>query len=290
MRLRSLVSALVLLVAPRLVSAQSLVIAPHGVIIDDRTRGTAVTVINRSPRAVEVDIEAQYGYPVSDSTGNTTIRFVNADEAKLAGNDATPFMVFSPRKFIIPAGRAQAVRFLAKPPADLANGEYWSRVTFTSKNAATAAPVTTPNDTGAIRIGIDLQVRTVIPIIYRRGPQKTGIEMGTPVVAWANDSLAFLRVPLKRTGSNAWLGRWRLEMIGADGKDYAGGSTMTAVYTELNPRIDIPTRAKANPIPPGTYDLRLHFETVRTDLSPRQYIVGPSEMKTVKLVVPAPKR
>jgi len=270
-------------------AAQSLLLAPHGVILDDRVRGSAVTVINRSPRAVEVELSTQYGYPVSDSLGNSTIYFPSAEESKAAGNDASGWIIFSPRRFVIPAGRAQAVRFLAKPPADLPDGEYWSRVTFTSKNAATAAPVTSPGDTSGIRIGIDLQVRTVIPIFYRKGPQKTDLEVGTPVLSFSNDSVVSLQTPVKRIGPNAWLGRWKLQVLNAEGKEVIGGSAMTAVYNTLSPRIDIPLRDATRPLVQGTYQVVLDFETFRTDLSPRQYINGPSHRRTTQLVVPARK-
>lgn len=259
--------------------AQALVVAPHGVILDARSRGGAVTLLNRSTRPVEVTVDTRYGYPQSDSLGAISIPLL--DTAPPGEPDATPWVTYSPKRFIIPPGRGQAVRFLARPPEGLADGEYWSRVIFSSKNVSAPRPLTV--DTAQIRVGIDLQVKTVIPIIFRKGPEATGLTVGRVTPTLLNDSTLRIRAALARTGSNAWIGRWRLRLLDGSGKEALNGGAMMAVYRTLVQPMQVPIGTVA----PGPYTGVLTFETDRTDLAPRQYVKAPTVEQRFPLTVPS---
>ncbi|HXI22035.1 MAG TPA: hypothetical protein VNH46_13160, partial [Gemmatimonadales bacterium] len=49
--------------------AQGVVVAPHAVYLDHRTRGGSLTLYNPGAQPVEVDLAFSYGYPVTDSAG-----------------------------------------------------------------------------------------------------------------------------------------------------------------------------------------------------------------------------
>ena len=63
----------------------------------------------------------------------------------------------------------------AAGPAGLADGEYWSRLIITAKGGS--LPVAGADPTQAIQVGLSLEVRTIIPLQYRKGNLKTGVRL-----------------------------------------------------------------------------------------------------------------
>lgn len=82
-----------------------------------------------------------------------------------------------PRRVRIEPGDRQVVRLLATPPADLPDGEYWTRLIVSSHGAA--IPLAT-GDT-AVRAGVTLEIRIVTSVIYRKG------ELGTEIIPLTHD-------------------------------------------------------------------------------------------------------
>ena len=72
-----------------------------------------------------------------------------------------------PRRMTIPPLQRQTIRLLARPPQGLADGEYWSRLIISAKGGS--VPVTGIDSTSNINVGLTLEVRTIIPLIYRKG-------------------------------------------------------------------------------------------------------------------------
>jgi len=50
-------------------AAQGVVVAPHAVFMDHRTRSGSVTLYNPNTEPAEVTISLMFGYPVTDSAG-----------------------------------------------------------------------------------------------------------------------------------------------------------------------------------------------------------------------------
>ena len=101
-------------------------VAPTVVFMDEHKRTGRITVQNPSDEPREVTIRMSFGLPTSDSLGNV---FVNLQDSGITDvKAATSWVKPFPRKMLLQPGATQVVRFVARPPKDLVDGEYWARV------------------------------------------------------------------------------------------------------------------------------------------------------------------
>jgi hypothetical protein len=139
--------------------AHAIVVAPHHVFLDPRTRSGVLYLHNAGPAPEEATIEFIFGYPVSDSAGDVSVRLIqdpDSTEPSMAG-----WIHAFPRRTMVGPGETRAVRLLLRPPTDISDGEYWTRAVVTSR-AARVADAT--SEAGGVRVGLTLEVRTVIPV------------------------------------------------------------------------------------------------------------------------------
>ena len=153
----------------------------------------------------------------------------------------------------------QTIRLLASPPAGLPDGEYWARLIVSAKGGQ--VPVAGVPDSGAITVGLTLEVRTVIAVVYRKGALTTGVTLAPPSATYANDTVA-VRVPMTRTGTAAYVGTARVRVVDAKGALKGEDERALGVYYTLDPRVDIPV----GPLAPGTYKVVVTLSTDRGDL------------------------
>ena len=154
-------------------AAQGVMVAPHAVFIDHRLRSGSVLLYNPGTEPVEVTISTIFGYPVTDSTGAITLRTVDAPDSTLPS--ALAWIQAFPRRLTVAPRERQTVRLLARPPAGLADGEYWLRMVIAAQGGR--VPISGVTDTTAIQIGLRLEVRTIIGVNYRKGPVATGLAL-----------------------------------------------------------------------------------------------------------------
>jgi hypothetical protein len=258
LQMRSCVILLGLTILPRLLPAQGVLVAPHYLVMDHRTRSGSVTIYNPGNEPVEVSIGTLFGYPVTDSTGQFTLLTPERPDSTMPS--ATEWIEAFPRRLTLGPRDRQTVRLLGRPPASLRDGEYWTRLVVTAKGGA--LPVTGVSDTSGIRIGLTLEVRTILPVFYRKGQLSTGVTLSHVRTAVAGDSLE-IRVKLERQGTAAFIGTLRGSLVDSTGKAVSSFATPLAVYYSIDPRITAPLSHPA----PGRYTLRLELATEREDLS-----------------------
>jgi hypothetical protein len=273
---RSIVLLGLLAGAVRMAGAQGLVVAPHAVYVDARTRSAAITLYNPGSEAVEAGISFLYGYPVTDSAGNFTL--LEPDSLTPDMPAASRWVDAFPKRVSIPPLARQTVRLLARPPAGLPDGEYWARVVVAAKGGT--LPVT-GTDTAGIQIGLSLEVRTVIPLIYRKGALRTGISVATIKSARKGDSLE-VRAHLRREGTAAYTGTARGALVNAAGKTVATFSEPIAVYYDAEPAFALSVIS----LPPGSYRLRLEFSSERPDIAPDVLLRSPVVRDSVEVTLP----
>jgi hypothetical protein len=233
----------------------AVLVAPHAVFIDARTRTGQVTLINTGTTAEEVSIETKFGYPDTDSAGAIFVRMVDepAPDAPSAASWIRPF----PRRVVVQPGERQVVRLLAQPPQGLPEGEYWTRLIVTSRGAQ----VEVQGGDSVVRAGISLVVSTIISVTYRNGQVRTGIRLDDYRAADEGDSL-IAWVGLTRQGNAAYLGTTWIRLRDASGRVVREWDTPTAVYYSLHRRFAFPLDS----VPPGAYTAQLEMTTVRGDL------------------------
>ena len=237
--------------------AQGVLVAPPGIFIDHRTRSGAFELYNPGNEPAEVAISLEFGYPVTDSTGRLSLKLVESPDASMPS--AARWIEAFPRRLVLRPLERQTVRLLARPPAALADGEYWSRIIVETKGGT--MQLETPADSGGITVGLKLQVRTVVALFYRKGAVATGVAVDGVRAGLDGDSVV-VRARLTRTGAGAFLGTVHGVLADTAGKEVGGFATPVAVYYTLEPRFTIPAAA----LPPGPYVLRLTVDTQRDDV------------------------
>ncbi len=259
-----------LLIAPL---AEAIVVAPHHTFLDNRTRSGVIYLHNTATEPEEVSISFVFAYPVSDSAGDVSVEVVeepDADEPSAAG-----WIRAYPRRALVAPGETRAVRLLAQPPADLPEGEYWTRAVVSSRG--TQVPLE-EIDTTEVRVGLTLEVRTVVPVTYRNGDVYTGIVLTGADHSLVGDSLA-VKVGMQRTGNAAFLGTLHLLLEDASGNPAAEEHRLVAVYHDLLKKVVVPVGS----LPAGRYTLHIRVDSERSDLDPANVL--PSQALETSLEV-----
>jgi hypothetical protein len=266
---RSLSAVLVLTLCWPLI-ADAVTVAPHALFLGDRNRVGEVVLINQGTRPEEIELEFRFGYPASDSTGNVRVDLIDdpaPDQPSAAG-----WLRAFPRRLRLEPGQRQNVRVQASPPADLPDGEYWSRMIVTSR---TARDRDAEQDSVAVQAGVAFVLRTITSVTYRKGPVATRVRLDSlSAEATADSLIAF--VGLTRSGTGAFLGSVALALVGNDGDVVRTWDPMpVAAYYRLLRRYALPLTA----VPPGHYQLRVRVSTERQDL-PSVHILPADPIET----------
>ncbi len=268
--------AALLALTPAAALAQGVIVAPHAVFIDHATRSGSITLYNPGEDPVEVTVSFGFGYPTTDSAGSMSVEV--SDSAPAGQPAATAWLQAFPRRVTIGQQERQTIRILASPPAGLADGEYWARLIVSAKGGK--VPVAGTPDSGAITVGLTLEVRTVIAVVYRKGALSTGVALAAPVATYANDTVA-VRIPMTRTGTAAYVGTARVRVVDAKGALKGEDERALGVYYTLDPRVDIPV----GPLAPGTYKVVVTLSTDRGDLPPKAVLPALPARDSVEFTV-----
>ena len=206
-------------------------VSPMSVFIGDRTRTGTITLYNPNPLPEEIDIAFAFGYPQSDSMGDVTVPLV--DEAPAGEPSAVPWLRAFPKKLILQPGQQQVVRILASPPADLADGEYWSRVLVIATGGRPPIEQQVQPD---VRVAISMRTIVVGSLNYRKGNRlTTGVNVQAATAVRTADG-AQLTLDLTRLGEAAYLGKIRVELLASDGRVVAEEDDVVSVYRTLRRR------------------------------------------------------
>jgi fimbrial chaperone protein len=270
---RTLVLAALLAMSPA--AARAVTVSPNALFIDSRTRSGVLTLYNPGTLPEEIEISFAFGYPRSDLAGAISVAL--ADSAPAGEPSVLGFVRAFPRRLRLEPGQRQTVRILMQPPAGLAEGEYWGRVLIRSRGGR--PPV--EQQTGGIRMQIDLETVIVGAVNYRNGSMRTGVAMDSAraAVSPQGDTVRVV-ADLSRQGNAAYLGHLKLELVGANGRVLATVDDDLAVYRSLR-------MVESIAVPPGTSlagaTIRYHLSTVRPDIDPESRLPAEPVTGTVPL-------
>jgi P pilus assembly chaperone PapD len=258
------------------VRAQGVVVAPHAVYMDARTRSASVTLYNPGTEPAEVTISSFYGYPVTDSLGQFML--AQPDSVVPSMPSAAGWIEAFPRRMTIPPLQRQTIRLLARPPQGLADGEYWSRLIISAKGGS--VPVTGVDSASNISVSLNVELRTIIPLIYRKGRLETGIAVSNLRVQQAGDSIV-VRARLERQGTSAYIGTARGTLVDDHGKTVGSFERPVAIYYDADPAFGFKAPAAA-----GRYLFRLDLVTERTDIAPEDMLRAPPVRDSIGVTLP----
>ncbi|HYT04710.1 MAG TPA: hypothetical protein VEM13_07495 [Gemmatimonadales bacterium] len=272
----SAVAGVLFAAAPPL-AAQGVLVAPHAVFIDHRVRSGSVLLYNPGTEPVEVTISTLFGYPVTDSAGRILLRTVDRPDSAVPS--AAAWIQAFPRRLTVAPLERQTIRLLVTPPPTIPDGEYWARLVVAARGGA--VPAAGVADTSAIKIGLTLEVRTIIAVNYRKGALRTGVRLSRLQARVMGDSVE-VRARLERQGNAAYVGTMHGALVDSAGKVHGEFSSPIGVYYTLEPRVTAPVGA----LLPGRYRLRLQVTTQREDLAPEVVLPAPPVRDSLDVVVP----
>ena len=259
--------------------AQGVLVAPHAIIIDHRTRSGSLSLYNPGTEPAEVSLSTFYGYPVTDSTGEFQLHTVDAPDP--SAPSAAGWIEAFPKRMVLGPKERQTVRLLARPPAALGDGEYWARLMVSAKGGT--VPVRGVADSSGVTVGLSLEVRTVLPIQYRKGRVSAGVRLSDVSAGVERDSLT-VRPHLTRTGNGAYLGTLRAVLRDSTGRVVASLASPLAVYYDMTPRLTAPLPAAG--LRAGTYRVDVEAAAEREDIAPELVLDSPPERSSLAVRLP----
>lgn len=251
---KTLVCTVLLLAGGLTTEAVAIVVAPTAIYLTADDRASVITLFNPSNQPEEVSVEAIFGYPATDEDGRIGLRMGEESDPRSAAD----WIQVLPRRLVVPPGERRAVRLLARPPLELRDGEYWTRLVFTSRGQT--LPVAGA-DTTEVKIGLGLEVRTVIALTYRKGDVDTGIRVRQFEPRIEGDSLV-VRPEFLRAGTGAYIGRMELTLTDSAGLPVRSWEEQLAVYRDYHRHYAYDVAD----VPEGDYRLLLHVDTDREDI------------------------
>jgi len=270
--------ALMVALAPlgRAGTASAITVAPHALFIDHRTRSTVLYIQNSGNSPEEVSVQLKFGYPTSDSLGDVHVDLI--EDPPPGEPSAAAWVRALPARARVQPGARQAVRLFARPPSGLPDGEYWSRVIVTSR--AAQLPVAAAGNAAAVSVGLTLEMRTIISLIYRKGKVATGVRLNG-FSAEAHGDTLITDIQLARTGDAAYLGKLELVLHNAAGDPVDRWEQAIAVYRDLYRRLAFPV----DRFEPGRYALHLRLSAERDDIPPESVLPALVVERTLELIV-----
>jgi len=234
----------------------SVVIAPTALYVSDGSPTATLTLHNPSPVPEEVSIEAVFGYPTTDVDGGL---YLHLDPDAHDPRSAAGWVRAFPRRVVVGPGERQRVRILVDAPPDAPDGEYWTRLVVTSRGQRVG--VEGAEGRAGVQVGLDLEVRTILALTFRKGPVTTGIRVEDLEPELRGDSLV-LRPRLLRDGDGAYIGRLRTRLVDPAGTVVGSWTEQVAVYREYHRRLSYPVE----PLGTGEYRVELELTTEREDV------------------------
>jgi len=247
---------LVLMLFLALETAAQVSLAPTTVFTDANGIGS-LFVTNGSETPQEVNISFLFGYPGTDSLGNTSMVYL--DTLKEAQFGLADRVRTFPRSFILAPGQQQTVRLQVRPDRTKAAGTYFTRVKVLS-NAQTADIEQT--NSAEIATQVTFQFEQVIAMFYKSGAVSTGLDLKNMEAKVMSRSIT-VESDFMVEGNSPYLGSFNASLKDASGKVVHEQQQTVAMYFEGKRSFGISVPEE---VVPGQYTLEVLFKTERSDI------------------------
>lgn len=255
---------------PGALSAQAVLVAPHLITLTHAERGGVVNLYNPGDRPVEVTLALSYGLPTVDSVGEFTL-----EVGGTGPRDASGWVQPYPRRLRLAPLQRQTVRLFATPPSELADGEYWARLIVT----ALADDQNQSATSDRIAVGLGLEVRTILPVLYRKGEPHVAPALGEVTMRRSGDSL-LVALPLSLVGNAAFLGTATLTLLDQNNQPVQREELPLSLYSPATPIV------KFAQLDPRARTLEVRVASGREDLEALPVLSAPPVTRTFPLLVP----
>ena len=208
--------------------ADALKLTVRRVIFEGSVRSDTLTIINDSTE--EMTYRLEWRRMRMGESDNLVV--IDGDEPVAGVMEAREFVVFAPRRAVLPPGGTQQVRLMLRKPRDLAEGEYRSHLWIRPE----AEVVKFTPDAEAAATGPAVQLRMLagitIPVFVRHGQTSVQARIDEAVLSPDGDATT-LKMRLSRDGNRSLYGD--IDLVCADGRVLQQIRGI-AVYTEISSR------------------------------------------------------
>jgi len=227
-------------------SFSQVIISPYILYTDTKNKFGTFIVQNESDQVYEIDISFVFGYPVTDSVGNATMKYFEQPDSSLPS--IIDWIRAFPRKFILNPKQRQVVRMTVKPPSDLSPGTYWSRI------ITSATPQSPPIDTlgEGVRAQIKFVLNQITTFLYRVDPTTTGIEVKN-FYSDIDSSNVNVYADLVRTGNSPFFGNVKVTILNSKSEVTAEEEQSLVNYFQFVKKFQLPLEK----FPSGDYKIDL---------------------------------
>lgn len=247
--------------------------APTAIFLSDANRTGEIIIQNTANQEVEIIIEFRFGYPVSDTTGRVGLKFLS--DISISEPCAAEWIHAYPKKFILYPRQSRTVRFIIRPPAGLAEGEYWARPVVISRVHRTVPKTATTTST--INAHVNTAIESVLALSFRHGKVETGALLTDVSVKREDDKLLILPSAV-REGNAAYIGYAVARLYDDKNNLVKEVSREVAIYYALRIRLEL----DINDLPHGTYRAEVEFNTDRPGAY-GEILKAPPQVRAIEL-------
>lgn len=251
-------------------------IAPTSVFLD-KNGIASIYVTNPSDQPQEINIGFLFGYPGNDDLGNLIM--VYGDTLREKEHGIGDKLRAFPRAFVLAPQQQQTIRLQLRPDRSMPDGTYFTRLRVTSNNLTAEVGDVEEN---AVATQVNFKFDQVIPVFYRNGEAKTGLEI-TEIET--NLEMGKLRAiaDFKTLGNSPFIGSVTAMLKDQNDKTVAEEQQTTALYFSGKKGLDISLPAG---LPSGEYQVEMRFETKRSDIASNNLIQSSPIAKRVYVRIP----
>ena len=257
-------------------SFSQIIISPYILYTDTKNKFGTFLVQNESDQPYEIDISFIFGYPVTDSVGNATMKYIEKPDTSIAS--ATEWIRAFPRKFIINPGERQKVRMTVTPPADISAGTYWSRIV----TSATAQSASIDTLREGVRAEIKFVLNQITTFLYRVNPTTTGIKIND-FYSEIDSGNVNIYATLVRTGNSPFFGDAIVTVTDSSSEVVGEVELSISDYFELVKKFQFPLEKFES----GTYKIELKIVFDEKEIFPESTLIPiPPILESLTLTIP----
>jgi hypothetical protein len=230
-------------------SHAQVILSPYVVYIDQQQKFGSYIVQNESSEDYEINVSFVFGYTVSDSLGNITLKYIEnpSDSVKSLVKWIRAF----PRTFNLAPKERQVVRMTIRPPDSISAGTYWGRIVTSASPKQKAVETQTAGVSAQIKFVLN-QVTTVL---YRKEPANTGIIFHNFYTK--TDSTHFnVFVDLERKGNSPFWCDVFIKVLDSNNNLIAENRNYGPIYFRLLKKFPV----ELSKMPKGNYKIEARIE------------------------------
>jgi P pilus assembly chaperone PapD len=249
------------------------IISPYIVLTGQQNKFGSFIVQNESKEPYEIMISFVFGYPVSDSVGVMSMKYIDKPDS------ITPSVInwikAFPKKFILEPGQKQVIRMTVQPDRKLSPGTFWGRIVTSS------SPVSVQADT--VQKGITAKIRFVMnqitTLLYRVSPIITSADLKSSSVSKDSTGSVIL-ADIIRNGNTPFYGDLIVSLSDSLGNKIDEQTESISLYYELIKKIQL------GKLKPGNYQAEIKIIHNEKDIIPESDLtVSPPFIKRIGFTV-----